>query len=289
MHWNNANATTRCIASLLETSRLSPRILVIDNGSTDGSVPVLRRRYPAIDVVELGRNTGFSAGNNAGIRRAREAGATYAWLVNNDAEVEAGALEALVDLADRDPRLGAVGSLLVSPADGRTIEAWGGGSVNCRVGRARHLRSAPADGGLDYVLGASLLLRLDALDPQQALDEGFFLYWEDADLCFRLRASGWRLAVAEGSIVRHRAHGSLDTVNPLFDFHFHVSAARFFRRHAAFPLAPIVVGAVSRAAQRAARGRWQQASAVLRGTVAGLFQGPSTSGPPVRPVGQTTK
>jgi GT2 family glycosyltransferase len=255
--------------------RLTPRILVVDNGSTDGSVSALRTRFPDLEIVELGSNTGFSAGNNTGIRRAREAGATYAWLVNNDAEVEPGALEALLHVADRDPGLGAVGSLLVSPADGRTVEVWGGGLVDRRLGRAAHVKDVPPDGRLDYLMGASLLLRLHALDIDQALDEGFFLYWEDVDLCFRLRASGWRLAVAERSLVRHRNHGSLDRSDPLFDFHYHASAARFFRRHAIVPIAPIFVGAASRVAQRAARGQWRLAYAVLRGTAAGLRRRPS--------------
>lgn len=271
LQWNNVHHTVRCLDSLRRLTGPRPRILVVDNGSTDGSVTTLQTAFPGVEVVELGWNTGFSAGNNVGVRRARDAGATYVWLVNNDAEVEPGALEAMLQVADGDPTVGAVGSVIVSPADGRTVEVWGGGFVNRSVGRATHARGVPPASRTDYLIGASLLLRLAAVGVDtDALDEGFFLYWEDIDLCYRLRASGWRLAVAERSVVRHASHGSLDRQDPSFDFHYHASAVRFFRRHAPFPLAPIVIGAASRVVLRVASGRWRRAWAVVRGTAAGL-------------------
>jgi hypothetical protein len=244
-------------------------LLVVDNGSTDGSVARFRTLLPDIEVIALSSNLGFAGGCNVGIRRACEAGATYVWLVNNDAQVAPGALRALVDTAERDPRVAAAGSLIVRESD-LPAQVTAGGWVNRWLGLAGHWHTAWPERRLDYLIGASLLLRIDALDEFQPLDEGFFLYWEDADLCFRLRAQGWRIVVAEGSIVRHDEHGSLRAEDSRFHFHYNASAARFFRRHAAVPIVPIVLGAGARFARQAASGQWRQAIAVIRGTVFGL-------------------
>jgi hypothetical protein len=118
---------------------------------------------------------------------------------------------------------------------------------------------------MDYLQGASVLLRCAALREVGTLDEGFFLYWEDADLCFRLRRAGWRLAVASGAQVEHAGYGSLRFQSPEWDYHFTASSVRFFRRHASLPLIPIVVSASGRLLRRALHGRWANVRAVAAG------------------------
>jgi GT2 family glycosyltransferase len=283
INWNGSRRTARCLEFIRRLEYPALRVVVVDNGSTDGSVAELRLAFPEVAFRKLGWNRGFAAGANAGIREAREAGARYVWLVNNDADVEPRALSALVDLAESKPEVGAVGSVIVSPSDGQTVEVWGGGWVSCWLGRAAHLKAPFAARGHRYLVGASLLLRMEALDLLEPLDEGFFLYWEDVDLCVRLRSAGWCLAVAERSVVRHRAHGSLAASDPRFDFHYSVSAVRFFARHAAWPLVPIVIGAGARVAARVLRGEWRRACAVLHGTSVGLLSPRPRARPPARP------
>jgi GT2 family glycosyltransferase len=269
VNWNAAAKTAACVTSLERSEGASLRVVIVDNGSTDASVRELRAAFPRVPIVETGRNGGFAAGTNAGLRSVLRSGSTFAWLVNNDAVVEPTALAALLEVMTADPTTAVVGSRLTSPDHETVVEAWGGGYVNRWTGRAHHRRSPAEPADVDYVVGASLLLRLAAVDWSPPLDAGFFLYWEDVDLCFRLRARGWRLAVAESSRVRHRAHGSLAASSPRFDFLYHESAARFFRRHAAVPVVPILSGAVARSLLRLGRGRWRHAAAVWRGTRAG--------------------
>jgi GT2 family glycosyltransferase len=114
-------------------------------------------------------------------------------------------------------------------------------------------------------VGASLLLRWRALRDVGLLDERYFVYWEDTDLSFRLRAAGWGLAVAEGSVVRHHGNSSLGFQSPAWDRAFTASSIVFFRRHARLPWAPILVSVSGRMARRASRGRWRNARATWQG------------------------
>jgi hypothetical protein len=123
---------------------------------------------------------------------------------------------------------------------------------------------------LDYLTGASLLLRARALAEVGLLDERFFLYWEETDLCFRLRAQGWRLGVAPDSRVWHRAPGASLRRLRQKDRHFNASAVRFLFRYAPHPWIAVLTGGALRLGKRLARGEFGRARAVLRGTLAGL-------------------
>ena len=107
---NNWKDTNRCLTSL-RLLDYSPRtVLVLDNGSTDSSVLKIQEEFPEFEIIALSENLGFAKGNNVGIRLAMERGADYVWVLNNDTVVNPGALRAMVKKAERDPRIGAVGS-----------------------------------------------------------------------------------------------------------------------------------------------------------------------------------
>ncbi len=102
------------------------------------------------------------------------------------------------------------------------------------------------------------------------LDERFFLYWEDTDLSYRLRAAGWRLGVATNSIVRHRWNGSLELRSPGWDREFTASSVLFFKRHARRPWTPILISAGGRLLRRCLHGQWANAAATWQGLRRGL-------------------
>lgn len=261
LNWNGAERAIACVRSLEALAEPALRITVIDNGSTDGGVDVLRDRLPDVDLVRAERNRGFAAGCNLGIARARADHAEWIWLLNNDAVVRSGALASLLLCAAADPLIGAIGSWLV----GADASVWGGGRVSFLSGLPHHLHAPTAERRLDYLQGASLLLRAAALDEVGTLDEGFFLYWEDTDLCYRLRRAGWRLAVADDACVDHASYGSVALRSPTWDYYFTASSVRFFRRHARFPLLPIAVSAGGRLLRRALRREWTNVRAVAAG------------------------
>jgi GT2 family glycosyltransferase len=255
LNWNNWEDTNDCLASLKSLDYDDWKLIVIDNGSTDGSVGRIRERFPEVEVLELGENCGFAKGNNAGIRVAVERGAEYVWLLNNDTTVDPNALSALVKRAETDPKIGAVGSAIYCAKEPERLQAWGGGNIDFWLGRSRHFVRPVAEGRIQFLTGASLLLRRSVLDTLGLLDEGFFMYWEDADYCFRLRKVGLRLAVASESKVLHKGAASFDTGSVLLDSYFTRSAGRFFQKHAPFPMFTFWMNVALRVLKRAVLGK----------------------------------
>jgi N-acetylglucosaminyl-diphospho-decaprenol L-rhamnosyltransferase len=197
------------------------RIVVVDAESSDGSVDALGAARPGVRVIAA-PNRGFSASNNIGI--AATSGA-YVLLLNPDAELVDGSLARLVARAEADPRAGIVGPRVLDPDGGlqrasfgafptlastlalhvgRSIDRWRGGP-----GVARSERTA--DGPVGWVTGACMLVRRSAIGDVGPMDEGFFLYFEDADWCHRMHDRGWRVVIeASASCVHHlgKAGGS---------------------------------------------------------------------------------
>jgi len=264
LNWRAWETTARCIESLKPEPGAEVDVIVVDNASRDGSVAALRRRFPAVTVLESEANLGFAGGCNLGIRLATERGADFFWLLNNDVEVRSGALSALLARAAADPRVGAVGSVQYDTCNHQLVRVWGGGYVNFLTGIPASCSCPGEIRRLQYLSAASVLLREEALKETGLLDDAFFLYWEDTDLSFRLRAKGWRLAVAEDSLIHHRGFGSMDPASAAYDYNFTWSSIRFLRKHAPFPPLPIFVSVAGRLAKRLAARRWACAGAVWR-------------------------
>lgn len=264
LNWNGWHDTLACVASLQALDYRDYRIVLVDNGSTDGSEEHFRRTLPAsVELLQTGRNLGFGGGCNVGIRHALASGADYVWLVNSDATVDRRALSAMVDVAERNTALGAVGSVVMDSAAVTQVQVWGGGRVNLWLGRSVHRVSA---GPLDFVSGASVLLRRTALEGVGLFDEArFFMYWEDTDLGFRLRKAGWLLAVAEQSRIWHKQSASLGLGNPVLDEYATRSCVRFLRRHAPLPMLSVGLMLARMIVKRILIGRADRLRAVIRG------------------------
>lgn len=266
LNWNGWQDTLACLASLARLDYPDFRLLVVDNGSTDGSAEKISRAMPGVELLQTGANLGFGGGCNAGMRQVLAGDAEYVWLVNSDATVDSGALSALVRVAEHNPAVGAVGSVLHEVDNPCEIQLWGGGRVNLWFGISLHQREP---GVLDFVSGASVLLRRAALENVGLFDDQtFFMYWEDTDLSFRLRGAGWQLAVAEQSRLWHKQSAALGKGSPLLDQYFTQSAVRFFRRHAPIPFIPISIMLLRMLVKRLVIGRLGRVSAVLKGFLA---------------------
>jgi GT2 family glycosyltransferase len=268
LNWNNWRDTNECLASLQGLDYGDWRVIVLDNGSTDGSVLRIRERFPQVEIMELGKNLGYARGNNAGIRAALERGAEYVWLLNNDTTVDSKALWALVEKAESDPGIGAVGSAIYSMAQPDQLQSWGGGHVS-RIGRSHHFTGPVSNERVQFLTGASLFLRCSAVKNIGLLDEGFFMYWEDADYCFRMRRAGWKLAVSGDSKVWHKEQGTVGKKSERLDFQFSKSAVRFYHRNSSIPFLPIAITILLRIAKRAMVGDWKSVRAVWAGASGG--------------------
>jgi GT2 family glycosyltransferase len=208
----------RCLASLPPPSPDRLEIVVVDNGSSDGSMAEVRRENPAARVLELGANLGFGAAVNRG---AAEARGDELLLLNADAWLLPGALEALERRLVADPHLAWVAPRLYYP-DGRPQFVWEP-QVGVLGEAARKVRNrferrewshTLLPRALTVLLGpgwftaACALVRHTAFDEVGGFDERFFLYFEDSDLCLRLRRAGWRLALEPAARVVHVSAGS---------------------------------------------------------------------------------
>lgn len=209
----NTNAwpdTQACLESLARLDYANYRVVVVDNGSRDGSEELIRRHFPDVTVLQTGGNVGFSRGNNAGIRHALAEGAGFVWILNNDTVVEEEALTALVEEAASDDANGIVGSALYFDDDRARIQAWGGGTFSPYRGITTCSMSPTPAAALDFITGASLFVSRRVLEDVGLFDERFFLYMEDTDLCYRARRRGWKLAVAEKSVVYHKVGATIN-------------------------------------------------------------------------------
>jgi N-acetylglucosaminyl-diphospho-decaprenol L-rhamnosyltransferase len=208
--------TLRCLASL-GGSPPGTEVVLVDDGSADGTAAEVAARFPAVRVLRNDRALGFTRAANRGLGVAS---GEVLLLLNSDTEVDAAGLPALLAAFAEDPRLGAAGAALRYP-DGRP--QWSGGRAPsllwlfalssglpvllARLPLYRRARPLAAGGDVDWVTGAAMALRRAAWEAAGPMDEGFRFYAQDLDLCLRLRAAGWRVAVLPGFAVLHH-HGA---------------------------------------------------------------------------------
>jgi GT2 family glycosyltransferase len=270
LNWNGWQDTVKCIESLKSLTYPNYEIVVLDNASTNDSVARIREAHPDVILIETGANLGFAGGNNVGIRYALDRGADYIWLLNNDTVVDSNALTALVENAEADSKVGVVGSVIYYMHEPTRIQAWGGGRVDLWLGISRHFDRPVSNEKIDYITGASFLVRTEVFRQIGLLDDCFFMYWEDADFCLRARRVGWKISVASMSKIFHKESASVGKSSLRLDVYFNASAVVFFRRHAPIPLFPILIGVGARILKRIFKGDWKRVKAVLQGMSNGL-------------------
>jgi GT2 family glycosyltransferase len=261
VNWCGTDHTLSCLASIGRLNGPPPYVIVVENGSPDQSLARLRSA-PGIDaLIEVTENLGFGGGCNLGIAHARETGCKYVWLLNNDTNPMPDALAALLVNIRNNPRTAAVGSLIYRDIACTDLVCWGGGNVSFLTGQPRQ-RKTPGD--LNFLTAASMLVRLEALAAIGDFDDRFFLYWEDTDLSFRLRAAGWHLEVAASSHIRHAISASTVKLGPDLTRYFNNSAYLFYVRHAPLPFVPILANFIYRAVGQAKAGNYREILTLLR-------------------------
>ncbi|MFO7768648.1 MAG: glycosyltransferase family 2 protein [bacterium] len=214
--WNGWEDTRVCLETLRAADPAPGRVLVVDNGSEDGTPERIAASFPDVDVLALEENLGFSRAVNRGLAELLgEGGVEAVLLLNNDTEVDPGAPARLLGTLRGDP--GAAGVCPLIPYVEPPEEVWyAGGEVALWRGYVGHrgIRrdTGEVEGGVretGYLTGAAALLRREALEGVGLLSEDFPFYAEDADWSLRARRMGWRLLIDTGAVVRHRVSASV--------------------------------------------------------------------------------
>ncbi|MBN1920541.1 MAG: glycosyltransferase family 2 protein [Anaerolineae bacterium] len=226
VNWNTREMLAQCLDSIADSGwwpvddgyrevPFKADVIVVDNASSDRSVEMVRDQYPNVQLIENNENVGFARGNNQALQEAQ---GYYVMLLNSDAELTSGALEALVAYIDAHPDVGAVGPYLLN-GDGATLqpschpvltprrEFW----RLCFLDRIwpqatypMHRWDPATPREVEVIKGACLVLRREALDQVGLLDEQYFMYSEEMDLCYRLSQAGWKLVwVPEARVIHH--------------------------------------------------------------------------------------
>ncbi len=205
--YEGASLISQCIDALIYATIPEEAIVLVDNGSGDETVNIVRERYSHVRVIRLDRNRGYGAACNIGIMASRN---EYVLLVNNDATVTKNFLQGLLDCIRSDNRIGAVQSTILTHDSPPRIDSVG--SFITRTGFLYHDRFGTIYPGDEVVVscrntfsakGACLLLRRSALKEISLFDEDFFLYFEETDLCWRMWLRGFEVRVSGSSLAYH--------------------------------------------------------------------------------------
>jgi len=221
LNWNGLADTLACLESMRRLEYPAYEVLVVDNGSSDGSPAAIRERFPDVTLIETGENLGFAGGNNVGIRHALEIGADYVLLLNNDTEVSPDFLSRLVEAAEADSQVGMAGPTIYYYDRPEVI--WSaGGEIDWRRGCTRMVGLDERDDGqfggapreVDFITGCAVLVRATALRQAGLLDERFFMYYEEVEWCVRTRRAGFRIVHVPQAHIWHKIAPSAQSDSP---------------------------------------------------------------------------
>ncbi len=247
--WNVADFLRRCLESLREEAArlgtLSLETIVVDNASSDGTQEMMRASFPEVRLIANQDNRGFTGANNQGIAAS---GGRYLLLLNPDCELMPGALRAMADQMDSDSRVGVTGpqllntdgshqssrrrfpTLLTALIESTVLQGY---FPHARVLRRYYCEDLPDDETreVDWVVGACFMIRRQAIEEVGTLDEGFFMYSEEMDWCFRIKQAGWKVVyLPVARVVHHYARSSSQDL-PHQHIRFQTSKCRYFAKH----------------------------------------------------------
>lgn len=286
--WANGGITAQCS---------SPRMLHLTAPPTAKPVAYIRlgpgefadlsQRSEKLILVQTGANLGYAGGNNAGLRLALAAGDTqFVWVLNNDTVVDPDAMMHLVRRMTDNPTAGICGSTLLYYDFPDRVQTLGGAMYRRWVARIRQigtgisLNDLPGtecvESAMDYVAGASMLLRRELLETVGLLDDRYFLYFEEIDLATRAKGK-YTLAYARESRVYHKEGASTGTArlgtkrSSISEFYSTRSRVLFTRRYTLNALPTVVLAIIASGLERAVTGKWHNLRALLQGCISGLL------------------
>jgi GT2 family glycosyltransferase len=259
VNWNNCKDTIECVNSLLESSYVNYRIIVVDNNSNDNSFEEISNYYAnkklgclsvnienfnldkvldnRLMIIKNKNNAGFAGGNNTGIKIALDLKSDYVWLINNDTAIKNDALEQMVKLS-KQKDVGIVGSKILSYYNKNIIQSIGGWiNFKTYIFGQGYANNVVDDGSYDnvmepdYINGASMLINKKVFDDIGFFDENYFLYWEETDLCVRAKKNKWKLLYCPKAIIYHKEGGTTQKGSKLTLYYYTRNSLYFYKKN----------------------------------------------------------
>ena len=217
LNWDGMEHLPVCLDSLRRQTYPNLRVVMVDNGSADGSREYARAHFPGIEIIANGRNLGFARANNRGLARAAECGAKYALLLNNDTECAPDCVAELVAAAEADRRIAACAPkiLLFDARDvingvGTDVSLFGYGWDRGQGEKDEGQYDAPCE--VFGMSGGAMLVRLGVIAELGAFDPACFIYFEDIDLAWRIRYRGYSVVAVPRAVVYHKYSATMGKV-----------------------------------------------------------------------------
>lgn len=236
LNWNGKEDTIECLESLKNITYPNYEILLVDNGSTDGSVECLRKQYPEIEIIENGENLGFAEGNNVAIRRVIEKGTDYILLLNNDTIVAPNILTELVEVLEKDSSIGIAGPTVYYYKKKDLIQS-AGGKISWNKGQSSHLTNENdmklnKIRDVDYIMGCALFTKCDLFKKIGYLNKDYFAYWEETDWCVRAKRAGYRIFHVPAAKIWHKGGSTTKKTSGFYEYQMTRNMFWFMKTHA---------------------------------------------------------
>ncbi|MEM2955045.1 MAG: glycosyltransferase family 2 protein [Candidatus Nanoarchaeia archaeon] len=242
LNWNGKKYLQKCLDSVFNIDYKNYEVLFVDNASTDGSVNFVKKQYQneikskKLKLVLNDKDYGFAEGNNIAIRQVlKDKSVNYICLLNNDTIVDKNWLSALVNFAEKNSKIGIVGSKIYYLDQPNKIN-FAGGKVNLWTGSGMHIGDNELDRGqynfpkkVDYITGASMCIKREVFEKIGFFPEEFFCYWEDTDFSFRARKAGYELWYVPDSKIWHKVSASF---NAFGAYCMYRNSVWFMKKHA---------------------------------------------------------
>lgn len=289
LNLNGYEDTRDCLRSLTNVRYTNFDVIVVDNGSTDGSGVRIEQEFPRVRVIHNFENRGFAGGNNIAIEAALQQQAAYVLLLNNDTFVDPAFLSRLVECGESDPEIGILGPKIFYASEPTRIWSagvyvkYGVGMALCRgmdeidQGQFNDIEDTPC------IVGCALLIKSEVLQDIGLLDPRLFVYWEDSDFCMRAQKAGYRCTFVPNALVWHKVTRTCGSGSAFTIYLFARNRLVWIKRHVPFPYKPWALAlALARmtasALKRSLKGQYSAAPlwAAIRDFLLGVY------GPPPR-------
>ncbi len=284
LNWNGGERILRCIRSLYASSNITPQVVVVDNGSSDGSLELIQRQYPDVQLIGFEENAGLVLARNTGIRRALEQSFSFVLFIDDDAVVEKDCLHRLFSVLENTPSAGIATPRIFDGSDVEMI--WYDGGVTNIFGDTLHRNMGKRKGEtesntpltISFATGCCVMVKREVFEKVGLLDESYFVYSEDADFSFRARAAGYSIMHIPQAEALHDQSGDTKANKGKWfrDYYVVRNKLMLFQRHYAgikkvfAVLSFSIAGILAPIVYHTINGEWSRYKAIRAGVVDSL-------------------